>query len=80
MEPESDDMRKLAPGTIQYKWQVIIYSSVNQDDECSVLLESEWFNKKSDCMLNYEENMKKGYDIVDCFSSKEVIVRRKILT
>lgn len=44
-----------------------------------MLLEFEWFNKKFDCMLNYEENMKKGYDIVDCFFLKEVIVRRKIL-
>lgn len=57
MEPESDDVRKLAPGTIQYKWQVITYSSVNQDDKCSLLLESKWFNKKSDCLLNYEEDM-----------------------
>lgn len=80
MVPYSDDIRGLIPGKIQYKWQVITYSTAQKNDKCYVLLESEWFNEESDFMLDYEENMKKGYDIINCFCTKEVIVKRNILT
>lgn len=72
MESYGDDIRSVDPGTIQYKWQVITYSAMQTDDKCYVLLESRWFNN--------EEKMKNGYDIIDCFCTKDVIVRRNILT
>lgn len=80
MESYGDDIRSVDPGTIQYKWQVITYSAMQTDDKCYVLLESRWFNNESDCMLDYEEKMMNGYDIIDCFCTKDVIVRRNILT
>lgn len=63
----------------QYKWVILAWSTLNKDEKKWILQESDWFDKKNDCVNNFKEKTKRGYDIVDSWGYEEYIIKRKIL-
>jgi hypothetical protein len=63
----------------QYKWEILAWSALKKDGKKWVLHESDWFNKKEDCIKNLQEKTERGYDIADSLGSEEYILKRKVI-
>lgn len=65
--------------TTQYKWNVLAWNCIGRDTKKWTLLESQWFDKKEECIADFQEKMKEGYDIVDSWGSEEYLLKRKTM-
>lgn len=64
----------------EYKWKVLAWDCIRKDKKKWTLLESQWFDKKEDCISDFKEKMTQGYDIVDCWGSQEYLLKRRIMS
>jgi hypothetical protein len=60
----------------QYKWKNLAWSATRRNEKKWTLQESQWFNKKEDCIADFKEKMKNGYDVADSWGSEEYLKRR----
>lgn len=64
----------------QYKWKILAWSALrNSDNKKWTLQESKWFDKKQECINDFKEKMKNGYDVVDSWGSEEYLMKRRIM-
>lgn len=63
----------------QYKWKILAWNALRRNERKWTLLESQWFDKKEDCIADFKEKMKKGYSIADSWGSEEYILKRRIM-
>ena len=65
---------------IQYRWTVVSRSVVSNDNPTEwIVLESEWFNTKKECIVNYCEKVGKECDIPDSWESRDYIITRQVI-
>lgn len=64
----------------QYKWKVLAWNCIGKDKKKWTLLESQWFDKKEDCITDFKEKMTEGYDVADCWGSEEYLLKRRIMS
>lgn len=65
--------------TTQYKWKVLAWNCIGTDKKKWTLLESQWFDKKEECIADFQEKMKEGYDIVDSWGSEEYLLKHQTM-
>lgn len=58
---------------------VLIFYNITRLIKKWTLLESQWFDKKEECIADFQEKMKEGYDIVDSWGSEEYLLKRKTM-
>lgn len=67
----------------QYKWEIIAWSAQRLQKESEkktwVLQESHWFDRKADCIKDFQTAIKHGYDIVDSWGSDEYLLKRRVM-
>ena len=63
----------------QYKWKILAWSAVRRNEKKWTLHESQWFSKKEDCIADFKENMRNGYDVADSWASEEYLLKRRIM-
>jgi hypothetical protein len=61
----------------QYKWEILAWSAIRRDGKKWTLQESQWFNKKEDCITDFKQKM--SYDIVDSWGSEEYLLKRRVM-
>lgn len=63
----------------QYKWKILAWSALRLNKKKWTLQESPWFDQKKDCIANFKEKMKNGYDIADSWGSEEYLLKRRVM-
>jgi hypothetical protein len=63
----------------QYKWKILAWSAIRRDEKKWTSQESQWFDKKEDCIANFKEKMENRYDVADSWWSKEYILKRRVM-
>lgn len=64
----------------QYKWKILAWNALrNSDSKKWTLQESQWFDKKEDCIIDFKEKTRAGYDIADSWGSEEYLLKRRIM-
>lgn len=63
----------------QYKWKILAWNCIGRDQRKFTILEGEWFDKKEECVADFKETMRKGYDVADCWGSQGYLLKRRIM-
>lgn len=64
----------------QYKWKILAWNALrNSDSKKWTLQESQWFDKKEDCIIDFKEKTRADYDITDSWGSEEYLLKRRIM-
>lgn len=63
----------------RYKWKILAWSALRRNEKKWKLQESRWFDKKEDCIANFKEKMKNGYDISDSWGSEEYLLKPRVM-
>ena len=64
----------------QYKWKILAWSALRKKEKNWTMQESQWFDRKEDCIVDFKEKMRNGYDIADSWGSEEYILKRRIMS
>lgn len=60
----------------QYKWKIVAWNALRRNEKKWTLQESQWFNRKRECIANVKEKMKNGYDSLE---SEEYLLKRRVM-
>jgi hypothetical protein len=67
----------------QYKWEIVAWSALRLTKESEkktwVLQESHWFDRKADCIKDFQTVIKHGYDLADSWGSEVYLLKRKVM-
>lgn len=63
----------------QYKWKIVAWNALRRNEKKWTLQESQWFNRKEECIANFKEKMKNGYDVADSWGSEEYLLKRRAM-
>jgi hypothetical protein len=63
----------------QYKWKILAWDGIRRDKKMWTLIESQWFDKKKDCITDFRAKMIEGYDVADRWGTQEFLLKRRIM-
>lgn len=67
----------------QYKWKIVAWSALRlskeSDKKTWTLQESQWFDRKADCINDFQTVIKHGFDIADSWGSEEYLLKRRVI-